>query len=66
MLQLISSYVLVGMLFSMATDYLSHLSKKIDPEGTQELTTSDRLGIITLWPIFIVLIAISLLKTKKN
>lgn len=58
--------MLIGMLFSMATDYLSYLSKKIDPEGTQELTTFDRLGIITLWPIFVLLVTISLLKSKKN
>lgn len=66
MLQLISSYMLIGMLFSMATDYLSHLSKKIDPEGTQELTTFDRLGIITLWPIFIILVTIALFRSKKS
>ena len=58
--------MLIGMLFSMATDYLSHLSKKIDPEETQELTNLDRLGIITLWPIFVLLVTISLLKSKKN
>lgn len=66
MIQLISSYMLIGMLFSMATDYLSYLSKKIDPEVTQELTTFDRLGIITLWPIFIVLVTIALFRSKKS